>query len=456
MVRRAKSDEARRLDDERYNELQHRLVTETFEKPLLTHDEERVLGRRVELMNHLEARIARSKGDAYCAIMLLRETATYRKDADLAWKALGARGEEDAPTLAQLCGDPEFRLDIDCRSVTDEEPELRRARHEEKRSKIGETHDGRIILLSVTTALTPPCIFEAAARIAWETGAAPAEHQITLHHIWSCMNDAGTGAIIQDTAERHNDEVVHHFEDIIRQGEDAIRELAERNTRLVMKNAKSYAYRELEITDLFQEGCIGLVKAIRRYDYRRGYKFSTYATWWIKQSVSRNLGNERNIRLPDGVSALLRKMARVEGQLAQSLGRESIGADEIADEMDISADKVRDLRQIRTETQSLDEQLTNRDGEKSSTTRGDLLTDRRPGTETTSLINVVNSELRSIMEQTLSEEEICLLMEEFQFTEHTAKTTPKNRMAKNQAVVKLRDAMASIGIIEYADIMPTD
>ena len=456
MVTRAKSDEDKRLDDERYNELQHRLVTETFEKPLLTHDEERILGRRVELMNHLESRIARSKGDAYCAIMLLRETATYRKDADLAWKALGAHDEEDAPTLAQLCGDPDFRRDIDCRSVADSKPEFRRASHEQKRSKIGETHDGRIILLSVTTALTPPFLFQAAARIASETGQAPAEHQITLHDIWNSMNDAGTGAIIQDTAERHNDEVVDHFEYIIKQGEDAIRELAERNTRLVMKNAKSYAYRDLEITDLFQEGCIGLVKAIRRYDYRRGYKFSTYATWWIKQSVSRNLGNERNIRLPDAVSALLRKMARVEGQLAQSLGRESIEPDEVAAEMDISADKVRDLRQIRNDTQSLDEQLTNRDGEKSSTTRGDLLTDRRPGTETTSLINVVNSELRSIMEQTLSQEEICLIMEDFEFTEHAAKTTPKNRMAKNQVVVKLRDALASIGIIELADIMPTD
>ena len=455
MTRRAKSDEAKRLDEEKYSELQHRLVLETFEQPLLTHAEERVLGRRVELMTHLEERMAKANGDTYCAVMLLRETATYRRDADLAWQALGARGEEDAPTLAQLCGDPEFRREIDCRAVTDDEPVSKRARHEEKRRKIGETHDGRIVLLSVATALTPPILISAAARIAWETGSAPTERQVNLHHIWDTMNNPGTGAIIHDAAERHNDEVSAHFNQIMRQGEDAVRELAERNTRLVMSIAKGYAYHDLEITDLFQEGNIGLVKAIERYDYRRGYKFSTYATWWIRQSVSRNLGNERNIRLPDGVSAMLRKMARVEGHLSQQLGTESIDDESIANEMDVSADKIRELRKIRADTQSLDEQLTARDGEESSTTRGDLLTDRKPGTEVVSLQHVVNSELRSIMEQTLSHEELAMLIAEFSFTEY-AEDTPRNRKAVNQAVDKLRDALASIGIRELADFMPTD
>ena len=455
MIRKTKSAEAKRLDDEKYSELQHRLVLETFEQPLLTHAEERVLGRRVELMTHLEERMAKANGDAYCAVMLLRETATYRRDADLAWQALGARGEEDAPTLAQLCGDPEFRRDVDCRAVAEDEPSSKRARHEEKRRKIGETHDGRIVLLSVATALTPPILISAAARIAWETGRAPSESQVNLHHIWDAMNNPGTGAIIHDAAERHNDEVSAHFEKIMSQGKDAVRELAERNTRLVMSIAKSYAYRDLEITDLFQEGNIGLVKAIERYDYRRGYKFSTYATWWIRQSVSRNLGNERNIRLPDGVSALLRKMARVEGQLSQQLGTESIDEESIATEMDLSADKIRELRQIRNDTQSLDEQLTARDGEESSTTRGDLITDHRPGTEAVSLNHVASAELRSIMEQTLSHEEISLLMSGYGFTEH-AETTPRNRRAENQAVGKLRNAMASIGIRELADIMPTN
>ena len=460
MARRARSEETQRREQEKYNELQHRLVLETFEQPLLTHEEEIVLGRKVELMTHLEERIAQAKehDDAYCAIMLLRETAQYRDDADLAWQALSTRGKDGSPTIAEICGDAEFRREIDCRAVPENNKDAKRIRHEEKRRRIGETHDGRVVLLSVVSALTPPFLFNAASRIAWETGATPREDETTLHHIWDCMNNPGTGAMIEDAAIRLNDSIAGHFQQIIKEGQDAVNELSERNTRLVMSIAQRYTYRDLDITDLFQEGSMGLIKAIYRYDYRRGYKFSTYATWWIRQAVSRNLGNERNIRLPDGVSADLRKMARIEAMLAQKYGTENISPADIALEMDQPVDKILELRKLKADTQSLDEHITDRDGEQSATTRADLIPQPGPSTEELSLNNVVSMELRSIMEQTLSPDEITLLMHEFSFNERAAiaPPPPRNRRAQQQAMAKLKQAMARIGITQMNDIMPVN
>ena len=120
------------------------------------------------------------------------------------------------------------------------------------------------------------------------------------------------------------------------------------------------------------------MKAITRYDPRLGWKFSTYATWWIRQAVSRHLGFERNIRIPDGVIARLRKMARAEAELAQHLGREKLTIQEVADHMELPPQKILELRVIRFDTLSLDEQLTDRDGEETNTTRADLTTDGLP------------------------------------------------------------------------------
>ena len=459
MVIQTQSEDAARRNDERYNELQHRLVLETFEQPLLTHEEEMVLGRKVELLTHLEERIARAQGNdnAHCAMMLLHETAMYRKDADLAWMALGARAEPGSPSLADICGNPDFRRDIDCREIPEDEQDTKRSRHEDKRRRIGNTHDGRVVLLSITTALMPPFLFETVARIAAETVQGVGEANVTLHHVWNCLNNTGTASIIQDETIHRQAEIDAHFNHIMQEGEDAIDELTERNTRLVMSIAKKYSYPDLEITDLFQEGNIGLIKAIRRYDFRRRYKFSTYATWWIRQSVSRNLGNERNIRLPDGITALLRKMGRAEADLAQQLGRETITADEIAAQMEVSPARVRELRHIRLDTQSLNEQLTDRDGEGSNTTRADLVSDGLHVTEIHSLGNVASMELYSIMKQTLQPDEIEALSVAFGLGPKSDNhdEIPRNRRLENHALAKLRIAMVSIGVECSADLLPS-
>ena len=252
MATQTKSDDDARRHGKRYNDQHHRLVLETFEKPLLTHDEERLLGRKVELLTHLEERMAKANSSADCAMMLLYETAMYRQDADLAWMALGARAEPGAPTLADICGHPEFRRDIDCRAVPKDPQNSKRSRHEEKRRRIGATHDGRVVLLSVTTALTPPFLLETAARIVAETSPEHGEENVTLHQIWDCLNNTGTASVIQDEIIRRQDEVLAHFNQIIQQGEDSVEELSDSNSRLVMSVAQDYWYPDLDIRTSFK------------------------------------------------------------------------------------------------------------------------------------------------------------------------------------------------------------